>query len=233
MKAFKEISNGLTQLFFPHTCAGCGSDLLGNDNLICLQCLANLPETNFAQHANNPVEKIFWGRVPVTAAMTGFYFSKHAIIQILIHQLKYKGNKAMGVFLGNRIGLQLNESTRFNKIDALIPLPLFPDKQKRRGYNQASIIAEGISEIIDVPVWNNIITRKIYTDTQTHKGRIDRWHNVKESFSLLNEGAIQNKHVLLVDDVITTGATTEACGAVLLSAKNVQLSIAALAYATD
>ncbi|MGE5109167.1 MAG: ComF family protein [Sphingobacteriales bacterium] len=233
MKAVHQIVNGLTQLFFPHTCAGCGSDLLGNDNLICIQCLANLPETNFAGHTNNPVEKIFWGRIPVKAAMTGFYFSKHAIIQTLIHQLKYKGNKEIGVFLGNRLGLQLKEANRFNQIDAIIPLPLFPDKQKRRGYNQASVIADGISEIISAPVWNNIITRRVYTDTQTHKGRIDRWQNVKESFDLLNSELIQNKHLLLVDDVITTGATTEACGSVLLSANNIQLSIAALAYATD
>jgi ComF family protein len=233
MKILQQISNGLNQLFFPHTCAGCGTDLLGNDNLICIQCLAGLPETNFAQNRDNPVEKIFWGRIPVNAAMTGFYFSKHAIIQTLIHQLKYKSNKEMGIFLGNRIGLQLKDSNRFNQIDAIIPLPLFPAKEKRRGYNQAAVIADGISEIINVPVWNNIIIRRVYTDTQTHKGRVDRWQNVKESFALLNPGSVTHKHLLLVDDVITTGATTEACGNILLSAGNVQLSIAALAYATD
>ncbi|MBI2730457.1 MAG: ComF family protein [Sphingobacteriales bacterium] len=233
MNTINLIKNGLTQLFFPHTCYGCGSDLLSEESLLCLRCLNDLPETNFAKHLNNPVEKIFWGRIPVAAAMTGFYFSKHAIIQSLIHQLKYKGKKEVGIFFGNRLAFQLKDSNRFNGIDALIPLPLFPDKQKKRGYNQASVIANGISEITGVPVWDNIVTRRVYTETQTHKGRTDRWQNVSESFKLLNADALKNKHVMLVDDVITTGATTEACGSVLLSAGMVQLSIAALAYATD
>lgn len=233
MNTFKLVRNGLTQLFFPHCCYGCGSDLLSEESLLCLRCLADLPETNFAKHSNNPVEKIFWGRIPVAAAMTGFYFSKHAIIQTLIHQLKYKSKKEVGVFLGNRVGIQLKDGNRFSQVDALIPLPLFPDKQKKRGYNQASVIADGISEILGIPVLNNVITRKVFTETQTKKGRTDRWENVRESFALLNEAAIQNKHVLLVDDVITTGATVEACGSVLLSAKNTQLSIAALAFARD
>ncbi len=233
MNTINLIINGLTQLFFPHTCYGCGSDLLSAESLLCLRCLNDLPETNFAKHANNPIEKIFWGRMPVSAAMTGFYFSKHAIIQTLIHQLKYKGKKEVGIFLGKRLGMQLKDSNRFTGIDALIPLPLFPHKQKRRGYNQAEVIADGISEVFNIPVWNNIITRKIYTDSQTRKGRTDRWENVKESFALQNANALRDKHVLLVDDVITTGATTEACGSVLLAAENVQLSIAALAFARD
>jgi ComF family protein len=233
MQALHLIKNGLIQLFFPHTCYGCGSDLLPEKNILCLPCLHDLPETNFAVHAGNPVEKIFWGRLPVQAAMTGFYFSKKAIIQTLIHLLKYKGKKEVGLFLGNRLGLQLQNNNRFQQIDALIPLPLFANKQKKRGYNQASIIANGISEVLQLPVWDDVIIRKIYTDTQTHKGRADRWHNVKESFALTNPDKLANKHVLLIDDVITTGATTEACGSVLLSASNVQLSIAAVAYARD
>ncbi|HET9057333.1 MAG TPA: ComF family protein [Chitinophagaceae bacterium] len=233
MNTINLIKNGLVQLFFPHTCYGCGSDLLSKESLLCPYCLKDLPETNFAKYADNPVEKIFWGRIPVKAAMTGFYFSKHAIIQTLIHQLKYKGKKEVGAFLGNRLALQLKNSTRFAQIDALLPLPLFPHKLKLRGYNQAAVIADGMSEVLEIPVLNNVITRKIFTETQTRKGRTDRWQNVKESFALLNGDAIQNKHVLLVDDVITTGATTEACGSILLSANNVQLSIAALAFATD
>lgn len=233
MNTINLIKNGLTQLFFPHTCYGCGSDLLSEESLLCLRCLNDLPETNFAKHANNPIEKIFWGRMPVVAAMTGFYFSKHAIIQTLIHQLKYKGKKEVGIFLGNRLAMQLKDSNRFNQIDALVPLPLFPDKLKKRGYNQAAVIADGMSEVLGIPVLNNVITRKLFTETQTRKGRTDRWQNVKESFALLNTDVIQNKHVLLIDDVITTGATTEACGSVLLSAGDISLSIAALAFATD
>lgn len=233
MNTINLIKTGLLQLFFPHTCYGCGSDLLSAESLLCLRCLKDLPETNFAWHANNPIEKKFWGRIPVQAAMTGFYFSKHAIIQTLIHQLKYKNKKEVGIFLGNRLGMQLKEANRFHQIDAIIPLPLFPEKQKIRGYNQSAIIAKGISEITSIPVWENIISRKIYTDSQTKKGRTERWENVKESFALANPGAVQHKHLLLVDDVITTGATIEACGSVLLSPGNVTLSIAALAYSTD
>lgn len=229
--ALKNIVNSTVHLFYPHLCTGCGSDLLEEDNLLCLKCINDLPHTGFAGIANNPVEKHFWGRLPVTAAHSEFYFSKEFLIQHLIHQLKYKGDTRIGSYLGELMGKNMLGSTRFNSIDALIPLPLYADKERKRGYNQAAIICNGISSVMNVPVLNGHVIRRHATDTQTHKHRTERWENVKGSFMLANENALKGKHLLLIDDVITTGATLEACGSVILELENIKLSIATLAYA--
>jgi ComF family protein len=224
----RKLFNDFLHLLYPHNCAGCGSDLLENDQEICMHCYAVLPETNFAAFAGNPIEKIFYGRLPVELATAGYYFNKQTVLQRLVHQLKYKGNKEVGWQLGKWLGLQLKSSNRFNGIDALVPLPLFPDKEKRRGYNQSTILCEGIADVLQLPVLNNAVIRKHYTDTQTKKGRSDRWTNVDNSFAIANAELLANKHVLLVDDVITTGATLEACGTALKTVQGLTLSIAAL-----
>ncbi len=231
MPLLKDIISNALHIFYPHVCTGCGSDLVNHNNLLCLKCLDVLPQTNFAQHANNPIEKIFWGRIPLAAAHSEFYFSKEALIQQLIHQLKYKNNKDIGFYLGQILGTTLLASNRFNNIDALIPLPLFFEKERKRGYNQAAIICYGVSDILHVPVINNNVTRAKHTDTQTKKGRTERWKNVSGSFTIKDKQALSGKNLLLIDDVITTGATLEACGAIMLSISNVTVSIAALAHA--
>jgi ComF family protein len=225
------ISTSLFHLFYPHNCIGCGSDILENENFLCLECINNLPHTHFAMHANNPVEKIFWGRVAITAAMSEFYFSKASIIQNLIHEFKYKGNKKIGLYLGSLIGESLLNSNRFH-IDAIIPLPLFEKKEKKRGYNQAEILCNGISEVMNIPIIKNNVIRIIPTETQTKKHRAERWQNVEKSFTVLQPEYLEGKHILLVDDVITTGATLEACASEILKVNNVSLSVATLAKAT-
>ncbi|MEO5501863.1 MAG: phosphoribosyltransferase family protein [Ginsengibacter sp.] len=222
----------LTHLLYPHICIGCGSDILSTQNVICINCFNELPHTGFARHASNPMEKIFWGRIPVTAAMSELWFSKASLTQNLIHEFKYKGNKEVGKFLGRMMGKSLKESNRFNDIDLLIPLPLFEKKEKKRGYNQSLILCEGIKEIMDVPLMIGNVQRKIATSTQTRKGRKERWENVSDSFNISNPEDLAGKRILLVDDVITTGATLEACGAELLKIKSTQLYIASLALAT-
>jgi ComF family protein len=222
----------LIHLFYPHNCLGCGSDIIEKENFLCLECIDNLPHTAFALHGNNPVEKIFWGRIPVAAAMSQFYFSKDSIIQNLIHEFKYKGNRKVGLYLGNLMGKSLVNSNRFSNISALVPLPLFSQKEFKRGYNQSSILCAGINEIMNIPLVTKNVTRIVPTETQTKKGRIQRWENVEKSFSVLDPGALKGKHILLVDDVITTGATLEACGAEILKAEDTTLSIATLAIAT-
>lgn len=231
LKATKWFTD-FSHLFYPHTCAGCGSDLLEEDQTVCLHCYSNLPETGFFGLQNNPIEKIFYGRLNVSSAAAGYYFTKSAVLQRLIHQLKYNGNREVGRQLGQWMGLQLKSSGRFTGIDALVPLPLFPDKEKKRGYNQSTILCEGMADIIQVPVINNLVERKHFTDTQTKKGRSERWANVEGSFEITNPEEISNKHLLLVDDVITTGATLEACGQAILQAPATQLSIATLAWAS-
>ena len=232
MISFREIRESIFHVVFPHVCDGCGSDLLNCESRLCIRCFASLPETNFEKHPGNPVEKIFWGRVPIVNATAQFYFTKESLMQRLMHQFKYKGNKELGLQLGRMMGNALTSSDRFDKINALIPLPLFPSKEKKRGYNQATILCDGIAEVLHLPVLANVIARPQHTETQTRKGRIERWRNIEGKFQLIEKASIQNKHLLLIDDVVTTGATLEACGNELLSAENVKLSIATLCIAS-
>jgi ComF family protein len=196
-----------------------------------MRCIDGMPETNFEIHPNNPVEKLFWGRLLIVNATAQYYFTKESLMQHLMHQFKYKGNKELGLQLGKMMGDQLQRSGLFNA-DALIPLPLFPVKEKKRGYNQATLLCKGIAESMKIPVLDKVIIRPQHTDTQTKKGRIERWKNMEGKFVLADPDAIRNKHVLLIDDVVTTGATLEACGNELLMAGNVKLSIATLCVAS-
>ena len=227
MIRIKEIKDSVLHLLFPHVCTGCGSDILSESSVLCMRCIDAMPETNFELHAGNPVEKLFWGRIQLNAGTAQFYFTKESLMQHLMHQFKYKSNKELGLQLGRLMGEQLLKSGNYN-VDALIPLPLFPAKEKRRGYNQASLLCKGMSEVMNIPVLTNVVTRPEHTETQTKKGRIERWKNVEGKFVVADANAIQDKHLLLVDDVVTTGATLEACGMTLLNAGNVKLSIAAL-----
>jgi len=230
MISVKEIGNSFLHVLFPHVCSGCGSDILSEETMLCLRCMAQMPETNFHLHPDNPVEKIFWGRLPLVNATAQYYFSKESLMQHLMHQLKYKGNKDLGRQLGRLIGNDLVQTDRFNEIDSLIPLPLFPAKEKRRGYNQATVLCEGMAEVMGSEILKDVIVRNQHTETQTKKGRMERWQNMEGRFELVRPEKIQGKHVLLVDDIITTGATLEACGRELIHANNVKLSIAAYCY---
>ena len=231
MISLKEIIDSTIHLFFPHVCTGCGSDILNEKSVLCMRCIDAMPETNFELHPKNPVEKTFWGRLPLVGATAQFYFTKESLMQHLMHQFKYKRNKELGLQLGKIMGEKIKSSARF-EADALVPLPLFPAKEKRRGYNQATILCEGMAEAMSIPVLDKVIIRPQHTETQTKKGRIERWKNMEGKFILSNPEAIRNKHLLLVDDVVTTGATLEACGNELLKAEGVQLSVATLCVAS-
>ena len=226
----KDALHSLLHLFFPHQCAGCGNDIIDDQQLLCLQCIEQLPVTGFHRHANNPVEKIFDGRLPLHNAAAYMYFAKNSLLQQLIHQFKYKGNKEIGEYFGRRMGESIMQCNRFKKIDALVPLPLYISRERKRGYNQAAILCRGIAETIKVPVLNNVVIRNKATQTQTRKDRVQRWQNMEGMFGVADAAAIQNKHILLVDDVVTTGATLEACGQALLSAGPAFLSIYTMAY---
>lgn len=231
MISLKEIKESVIHLFFPHVCTGCGNDILSNQSVLCIRCMNAMPETNFEQHANNPIEKMYWGRLPLVTGTAQFYFTKESLMQHLMHQFKYKNNRSLGLQLGQIMGEQIQRSGRI-KPDALIPLPLFPAKEKKRGYNQATLLCSGMAAIMKVPVIENAVIRPQHTETQTKKGRIERWKNMEGKFILHDQEAIKNKHLLLVDDIVTTGATLEACGLELLKANNVKLSIASLCYAS-
>ncbi|WP_235921303.1 ComF family protein [Foetidibacter luteolus] len=189
-----------------------------------------LPETGFIGVDGNTIEKIFYGRLPVQKAGSAFYFTKDSLVQKLAVELKYKGNKAMGQYLGRLLGKRLQSCRRFEEVDVIVPLPLNPKKQRKRGYNQAEEIAKGIAEVWSRPVISNAVIRNIFTDTQTHKTRVSRWQTMEAVFSVSQPLLIEGKHVLLVDDIITTGATLEACGQAMLQTPGVKLSIATVAY---
>jgi ComF family protein len=228
---FQKIGNAVIHFIFPHICEGCGSDLRSAESFLCLKCIDMLPYTDFHLYPANPVEKIFWGRLPVTHASAQFYFTKTSIIQRLMHQFKYHGNRQLGFYLGQLMGYSLSGSNRFLYLDALIPLPLFESRERRRGFNQAAVLCEGISSVLGIPVMKNVIKRSSFTETQTKKGRLERWKNMEGKFCLQEAISLVNKHVLLVDDVITTGATLESCGSELLRIPGIRVSIATLCYA--
>ena len=229
---FYDAKESIFHLLFPHVCESCGSDVIAQDQFLCLQCHAALPRTEFHHYPSNPVEKIFWGRMPVVNATAQYYFSKGSKMQHLMHQLKYKGNKEVGLYLGKLMGYALAETNRFQTVDALVPLPLHPSKEKKRGYNQATVLCQGIADVLEKPVLKDVIIRTSHTESQTKKNRVQRWENMEGRFELVKPAAVEGKHILLVDDVITTGATLEACGSELLEAKNVHLSLATLCFSS-
>jgi ComF family protein len=227
---FTDILSDFLGLFFPRICASCNDNLFRNEKLLCTRCLYELPKTNYQNDPENEVAQMFWGRVPVKHAMAYCYFHKKGHLQTLLHKLKYKGQKEIGYELGKMMGYDLLNSS-FSEIDIIIPVPLHNSKLRKRGYNQSECIANGISAIMNAPVDHASLSRAIANPTQTKKHRYDRWSNVEGIFTLANSEKITNKHILLVDDVVTTGATLEACVTALLRAENVQVSIAALGKA--
>lgn len=222
--------NAFQHLFFPHNCKGCGVDFISVNSFLCSRCIAQLPSTHFIEISNNPIEKIFAGRISLSAGTALYFFTKAGLLQYILIQLKYKNNKAAGIFLGTQLGMALKKSTRYQQIDCIIPLPLHPKKEYLRGYNQAAIIATGIASIWNKPVLNNAVARKVFTKTQTQENRTSRWQNMEGVFEIIRPDLLQNKHILLVDDVVTTGASLESCGLVILQVPGTQLSIATVAY---
>jgi len=218
-------------LLFPELCAACRASLVANEELICTDCLYNLPLTNFHLQPNNIVARQFWGKIDLEGAYALYYFTKGGKIQNLMHQFKYKGIRQIGNLLGNIAGEQLNKNAVFNAVDVIIPVPLHKKRMRQRGYNQSACFAEGLAQKLNAGVQENNLVREVATETQTHKSRFARFENMQEVFVIKNPERLINKHILLVDDVITTGSTLEACGIQLLKIEGVKLSIATIAYA--
>ncbi len=220
-------------LLFPKVCQGCGCQLKTQEEILCLKCLSKLPRTGFSKHVDNPVSEVFWGRVDLKSATSFLFFNKGGSVQHLIHLLKYKNKKETGVYLGKLFGFELKDSPHFRDIDVIIPVPLHPKKEQMRGYNQSYCIASGIGASMGKPVEKNNLIRVVHTTSQTKKSRYDRWKNVKGIFAVQQPETLLNKHVLLIDDVLTTGATLEASASVLLEIEGVNVSVATLAYTQE
>ena len=218
-------------LIFPKICAGCGNSLWKHEEVLCHFCEFHLPKTNFHLDDDNPVSRLFWGRVKTESATAFLFFNKRNKVQRLVHQLKYKGRKDVGIYLGKQYGRVLREISSYKTIDAIIPVPLHRKKYMQRGYNQSEQFAIGLSVPMKVPVNTLLLSRTRATETQTRKSRFSRYQNVREIFSLNKPGEYAGKHLLLVDDVITTGATLESCIQALTVIPEVKISVACIATA--
>jgi ComF family protein len=218
-------------LLFPQLCPACGESLVAGEHTICTDCRYNLPFTNFHLQPDNIVARQFWGKINLQGAYALYYFTKGGKIQELMHHFKYKGMPQIGVLLGNIAGSQLIKSDIFKTTDIIIPVPLHKNRLKQRGYNQSTCFAEGLAQKLDAVVDNANLVRIKSTETQTHKSRFLRFENMQEVFKVINPEKLVNKHVLLVDDVVTTGSTLEACAIELLKIEGLKLSIATIAYA--
>lgn len=224
--------DSLMHVFFPHTCSGCGSDRLDRNGQLCLQCLSGLSYTGFESWPDNPVLQKFTGRLPVKAATSLLYFSRHSITQHLLHRLKYRDDRALGHQLGLLMGRALSAASHFGDVDMLVPLPLHKSRERNRGYNQSLLLCKGIQEAWSVEIDDKCVIRPDATHTQTRKDRLERWENMEGRF-IASRDHCEGKHLLLTDDVVTTGATLEACGAALLQAGARSVSIATLCYAAE
>lgn len=215
---------------YPVICHACSRVLAGNEEFLCTLCRQNLPETGYWKYTGNPVEKLFWGRINFENASAYLFFEKGSGLQHLMHRFKYKGKKDIGYFLGRQFGKNL-KNTPLSNVDLIIPVPLHKKKQTIRGFNQSEVIAQGIASELGVPVNAVVAIRQKANRSQTRKNRYDRWLNSQGLFQLQDSEFIAGKHVLVVDDIITTGATAESFAQVLMEVPGVKISFVALAVA--
>jgi ComF family protein len=223
------ILNDFFSLFFPNFCLGCKDGLVKGEEILCTHCLSELPKVDYFDVQDNPLVNRFVGRVPIHCGWSLLKFQKSGIVQNLLHELKYNNHPEIGERLGRILGVRLTELGVRNGIDILIPVPLHKNRKRVRGYNQSAAISKGLSNVIEKPFSDDVLIRISSTKTQTKKSRIERWENVNNAFRVVQPDAIKGKHVLLVDDVVTTGATTEACAKCLLNAGASLVSIVCLA----
>jgi ComF family protein len=231
MKLRSNYLNDFIALIFPELCQACGGSLVSNEDVICMNCVYDLPYTNFHQQPDNVVARQLWGRIDLRSTYVLLYFSKGGKVQNMMHQFKYKNMPRIGNRLGELAGKQLASAPAYQTIDVIIPVPLHPQKLKQRGYNQSAQFAEGLAEKMEAVVDIESLIRLKHTETQTKRSRFSRYENMKDVFSVQQPEKLAGKHVLLVDDIITTGSTLEACGLELLKIPGLTLSVAAIAYA--
>jgi len=218
------------RLFFPKNCEACNANLIKGETTLCSDCLYEIPKTNFHKHEDNPLNRLFYGITKIKYSTAFYFFRKGSKFQILIHKLKYNGQKELGIELGRMAGREIKNSF-FEEIDIIIPVPLHPAKKRIRGYNQSEMICEGLSEITEKEYRDDILIRHVFTQTQTKKNLEERRKNVNSAFKVIKPELINKKHILLVDDVITTGSTLIACADELLKVENVTVSVLAIAFA--
>ncbi|MGB1169447.1 MAG: ComF family protein [Flavobacteriaceae bacterium] len=225
MKGLQHLFN----LFYPDTCVCCDQYLLDQEKIICIECRLDLPFIETGNSTYNPLLETLKGKVFVEEGTSFLYYHPEGKVKKLIHQLKYKNNQKVGIFLGKWLGLKLLETKAYNSIDYIIPVPLHKDKLRLRGYNQLTKFGETLSSILNIEYLEGVLIRNTMAKTQTLKKRLDRFKSLVNNFSLINADLLKNKHVLLIDDVVTTGATLEACCNELLKVEGMKISIVTIA----
>ncbi|PIF06145.1 MAG: amidophosphoribosyltransferase [Draconibacterium sp.] len=231
MNKLSEYLKDITEFIYPSLCVTCQKRLISQEKFLCIACWSDLPLTRFHLQPGNPVEKLFWGRVKIENATAYFSYKKGSKYRRLIHDIKYRGMKELGYEAGRKFGFMLSESKWINQIDVIVPVPLHRKKEKKRGYNQSEWIARGISEVLHIPLIVKNLKRVKHSATQTRKSRFERWKNVENIFEVVNPEIFNEKHVLLIDDVVTTGSTIEACTIALKKRCNAKVSVATLGFA--
>lgn len=231
MKSLKTYFADFAALAFPEECRACGATLHRQEQVLCTYCRQHLPYTNFHLDRNNYTAKQFWGRVDVKAAASFLYFKKGERVQRLLHQLKYRKQPEIGLYLGKLYGNILKELGDFAGADLICPLPLHRERLRTRGYNQSECFASGLGLTMQKAVDGRLLSRQLVTESQTTKSRYDRFLNIGNAFRVQNPLRLQGRHVLLVDDVVTTGATLAACATEILKIAGTSVSIATIAYA--
>lgn len=223
--------NDFMSLIYPRHCEACGANLHKHEPFVCNYCLISLPETNYHQLKENELHRLLAGRIPLQNALCLYTFEKSGRVQKLLHAIKYEGQQGLAAFLGKTYATTLAGHEGVNTIDYIIPVPLHQKKLQLRGFNQSERFAAGLSNHLGIQLENNVLVRTTETQTQTRKRKYERWENVEGIFELTDVSRLKNKHVLLVDDVVTTGATLEAAWNCLKQAEGIKLSIAAIAFA--
>jgi len=222
----------IEELFYPRVCHACGKLLIKHEDILCTYCSLNLPKTNYHLWQQNPVLKLFDGRVEIYSAAVRYFYKKHGNVQSLLHNFKYKGYSDIGTKIGKDYGAELMLSPDFASVDLIIPVPLHYKKERLRGFNQSERFAFGLSQNMNAKLESSNLIRKVHTSTQTKKSRFERWENVNSIFELKNPEKLEGKHILLVDDVITTGSTIEACALIMAQIPGIKISVAAIASPT-
>ena len=217
-------------LLYPQICFGCGTDQIEKDMPLCPQCIHDLPSTDFFHFNDNPVEKIFWGRVDIQSAGALLFFTKDSLVQTLMTQLKYHHNKKVGILFGRLMGQAIAVEEKFKQIDLIIPIPITGSKINSRGYNQSEVLAIGMQQVWNRPILCDVFIKKSRSNSQTKKNRKARLMQLPDLFSLQKPKRIEGKHILLVDDVLTTGGTLEAAILSLITCSPASISIAVAAY---
>lgn len=233
ISSLHELRQGISHLFYPQLCEGCNKPLVGKEWVLCVGCGMEVPETGYHNIKDNDTALRLAGRIPFEYATSMAYFTGEGLLQHLLHELKYNNRAEIGTYLGERFGETLSVTDWISTVNVIIPVPLHKSRYAIRPYNQSMLVAEAMGKVLGIPATDSVLKRVRQTESQTRKGRAERADNMEDAFEVVEKGEIVGKHVLIVDDVLTTGSTIEACARALLAEEKVKISVATIGIAVS